>query len=140
VKNPFKPKIIGENYLHRWHILPRNRWLNVYLHRFTGSDDERALHCHPWPSVSILLRGNLLEVMPGKFREIPRWVPVLRRANHKHRLVHWGKPTWTLFITGPRRHFPGTKIPMWFFHCVNGKKPWYEMTSPEGKTIGGCDA
>lgn len=149
-----KPKHIGENYLTRWHLVPRNRWLNVYLHRFTGSDDDRALHCHPWASVSILLRGTLIEhrrlnidslgyvhqdTNYGKPVKFPVKRLMYRPADYAHRLELVGKSAWTLFITGPRRHFPGTKVPMWFFHCPNGRKPWYEMTSPEGKSIGGCD-
>ena len=47
---PIKPKVIGKNYLSRWHIIPRNRYFNIYLHKFVGSDDDRALHDHPWRS------------------------------------------------------------------------------------------
>ncbi len=133
-----KPKIIGENYLTRYHILPRNRFLNIYLHRFTGSDDARAFHDHPWPSVSFLLRGNLAEVTDEGCNLIPWLKPVFRKASHRHRLVHWGKPTWTLFITGYRRHFHGTNVARWFFYCASGRKPWYEMTTRDGKQIGGC--
>lgn len=52
---------VGDGYLGRWFIIPRNRWFNVYLHRFTGSDDDRALHDHPWWSLSIMLAGALDE-------------------------------------------------------------------------------
>ena len=54
-------RVINSSYLHRWHILPRNRWCNIYLHRFVGDDDDRALHDHPWWSVSFLLKGAMLE-------------------------------------------------------------------------------
>ena len=50
--------IIGgpENpYLLRWWLIPRNRWFNVYLHQFKRSDDDRALHDHPWINASIVL-------------------------------------------------------------------------------------
>ena len=44
-------------YLLRWWLIPRNRWFNVYLHLFLRSDDDRALHDHPWFNLSFLLEG-----------------------------------------------------------------------------------
>jgi hypothetical protein len=35
-------------YMLRWWIIPRNKFFNIYLHRFLRSDDDRALHDHPW--------------------------------------------------------------------------------------------
>lgn len=48
-------------YLWRWHIIPRNRWFNIYLHKFAHGDDDRALHDHPWPSASLILDGRYRE-------------------------------------------------------------------------------
>ena len=48
-------------YLRRWHLLPRNRLFNVYLHNFCRSDDDRALHDHPWVNMSVLLSGSYME-------------------------------------------------------------------------------
>jgi hypothetical protein len=48
-------------YLLRWFIIPRNPIFNIYLHQFLRSDDDRALHDHPWPWCSILLRGSYAE-------------------------------------------------------------------------------
>ena len=42
----------GAPYLLRWHVVPRNRWLNVYHHLFLASDPGRAPHDHPWVSRS----------------------------------------------------------------------------------------
>lgn len=135
----FKPhKTIGESYLERWHLVPRNRWFNVYLHKFSGSDDDRALHDHPWESVSFLISGRLLEIYdpgngnPETSRMVPWMLPVFRRAEHLHRLVLTRGPAWTVFVTGPRRR-------LWGFHCHNGWKPWHQMTDAVGRMIGGCD-
>lgn len=49
------------DYLKRWHLLPRNRWFNIYLHHFVHGDDDRALHDHPWASASLLLEGRYRE-------------------------------------------------------------------------------
>lgn len=48
-------------YLWRWHMIPRNRWFNIYLHKFAHGDDDRALHDHPWASASLILDGRYIE-------------------------------------------------------------------------------
>ena len=35
-------------YLRRHWLIPRNRFFNIYVHEFLRSDDDRALHDHPW--------------------------------------------------------------------------------------------
>jgi hypothetical protein len=49
-------------YLQRWHLIPRNRWFNAYLHIFVHGDDDRALHTHAWNSWSLMLIGRYYEV------------------------------------------------------------------------------
>jgi hypothetical protein len=124
-------------YLRRWHVVPKNRWLNIYLHQFLRSDDDRALHDHPWWNVSILLRGAYLE----HTEEAP---PVLRRAGqiaarpadraHRVELIE-RLPVWTLFVTGPKRR-------EWGFLCPRGWRHWRDFTSASdgGATVGrGCE-
>lgn len=126
-------KVIGSSYLSRWHVIPRNPFFNIYLHRFIGSDDGRAMHDHPWWSLSLLLRGTLIELRKGKGSRLPRWMePTLRRPSDAHRLVHIGKPAWTLFITGP-------VVRDWGFHCPRGWQHWRTMTDGKGNKIGGCE-
>lgn len=48
-------------YLLRWYVIPRNRRLNVYVHKFLRDDDDRALHDHPWWFVTAILRGGYIE-------------------------------------------------------------------------------
>jgi hypothetical protein len=50
--------------MERWHIIPRNRLFNIYLHHFLKSDYDRALHDHPWASLSIILKGEYTEHTP----------------------------------------------------------------------------
>lgn len=127
-------QIIGDKYLQRWFLIPRNRFFNIYLHRFDGSDDPRALHDHPWWSLSFLLKGELLEHTFRKTRHIPRFLPILRSAKLAHRLELIKGPAWTIFITGP-------KIRKWGFYCFGkGWIPWREYTTNNGRNIGqGCD-
>src|ERR1700761_448041 len=51
----------GDTYMRRWWVIPRNRFFNIYLHNFLRSDDDRALHDHPWVNMSILLWGRYIE-------------------------------------------------------------------------------
>ena len=129
-----KPDLtIGENYLERWYVLPRNHYFNIYLHKFSGSDDDRALHDHPWSSVSFLLKGHMIEHSTGGIQKwIPWLLPVFRRAQFAHRLEIMEGPVWTLFITGP-------KVREWGFLCPRGWKHWSLMTNKKGQTIGGCE-
>ncbi|MGZ2449619.1 hypothetical protein ACVIRO_002373 [Rhizobium ruizarguesonis] len=128
-----------DTYLARWYLIPRNKWFNVYLHHFQRSDDDRALHDHPWWNLSVLLRGsyteqtinaggvNVLAIRSaGDFK--------FRYASEAHRIELHDGPCWTLFITGPR-------IREWGFHCPKGWRHWKVFTNPadNGATIGlGC--
>ena len=126
-------QIIGINYLSRWHVIPRNRVFNIYLHKFTGSDDDRALHDHPWYSLSFLLKGELIEHSFNKIKSIPLLLPVFRTAKFAHRLEVIKGPVWTIFITGP-------KIREWGFYCPKGWRHWTEFTTEDGAHVGkGCD-
>jgi len=124
---------IGENYLERWYLIPRNALFNIYLHRFNGSDDDRALHDHPWYSVSMLLKGEMIEHLISHKRHIPFLRPVFRSAKLAHRLELIKGPATTLFITGPR-------IREWGFLCPNQWRHWTQFTDEKGNNIGnGCE-
>lgn len=134
-------------YLRRWWIIPRNRWLNVYLHNMLRDDDDRALHDHPWANVSIILRGGYDEHSPKYPNEWPwnrelkvkRRKPggvVFRHAKNVHRLTlpEGQAESWSLFITGP-------VIRVWGFWCPNGWRPWQEFVDMrDSGSIGkGCE-
>lgn len=119
-------------YLLRWWLIPRNRFFNIYLHKFMRDDDDRALHDHPWYSCSVILKGGYIEIVPlGKAGENNGTIGlvrkpgriVFRRATQAHRVRLFRKPmwytsgnmeqvipAWSLFITGPR-------IREWGFWC-----------------------
>lgn len=67
-------ELIGEHEMRRWWLLPRNRWFNVFLHEHQA-DDSRFLHDHPCDSISIRLRGELVEYRPTRPRY---WETTLR--------------------------------------------------------------
>jgi hypothetical protein len=106
---------IGEKYLPRWYLIPRNPVLNVYLHHYKGPDDGRALHDHPWVSLSITLKGGYREFFShawekGRYLDRRQGDVVFRRATAQHRIADPQKGTWTLFITGPRLRVWGFQI------------------------------
>lgn len=130
--------IIGtpdRHYLYRWHLI-RTRWFNVFLHKIMLSDDDRALHDHPWDNISIILKGGYLEVTQRGAKYRGSGDIISRRAEDAHRLVlpEGYPPCWSLFITGRSRR-------SWGFLCPKG---WQDHTTMAKEAngysspIGGC--
>lgn len=116
--------VIGNDYLRRWWIIPRNEQCNVYLHEILHSDDDRAFHDHPWPNTSYILFGSYIEHTPdGEFIRSPGDV-IQRSANALHRLEAWpGVSCVSLFMTGPKER-------EWGFQCPQGWVHWRDFTDP----------
>lgn len=128
-------------YLKRWFLIPRNPIFNIYLHHFLRSDDDRALHDHPWLSMSYLLCGTYLEhcILAGGINlksEYKAGDCIVRLSGrYAHRIELHNGPVWTLFITGPRYR-------QWGFHCPDiGWRHWRDFTAEhDAGDIGkGCD-
>lgn len=120
--------IIGDNYMRRWWVIPRNRMFNLYLHEINKSDDDRAFHDHPWVNTSFLIRGSYIEHTPeGRF--VRRAGDMIERpANALHRLeVVDNARVISLFSTGPI-------IRQWGFDCPQGWRHWKDFTHTDGKT------
>lgn len=129
-------------YLLRWFLIPRNRFFNLYVHLFLRSDDDRALHDHPWLNASWILDNAYTEhtILPGGVhcRNVRRagdwyfrWSGLLA-----HRVEIHDGPCWTLFFTGPRYR-------EWGFHCPDqGWIHWKRFTAADdpGSIGAGCDA
>ena len=110
-----KPLLIDKDYMERWFIIPRNRFFNVYFHRFFGSDAPTP-HDHPWFSVGLILQGNYLEHTPsGDFVRVSGDI-VFRAASSLH-WIEIDKPVYTLFVTGPM-------VRVWGFQC---KSKWVDF-------------
>lgn len=126
-------------YMRRWHLIPRNKVFGAYLHHFRHSDDDRALHDHPWWNLSVLLEGEYTEHTIGAggvhHREVLKagaWK--FRFAKAAHRVELHNGECWTLFWRGP-------VIREWGFHCPMGWRHWKQYSKPGSKgEIGlGCD-
>lgn len=126
---------IGDDYMERWIL--RTPWGMLRLHHILRSDDDRALHDHPFDFCSLLLSGGYEEVRPvpvsvqhryGVTRSYrwPRFSLVRRDASDAHRLI-LDKPVWTLVLTGP-------KLREWGFYTKSGWIHWMHYggyVSPE---------
>jgi len=156
----------GDNpYLLRWWVWPRNRWLNLYLHRVLRSDDDRALHDHPWINMSYIVRGGYNEVTPS-CRDLSAYDPDyntpertyrgqgtfkfrLPRALHRLELID-DYDTWESVPGGYKGGTPrealtlfltGPRVRTWGFQCPKGWVKWFEFTqkTPEGTFVAkGC--
>ncbi len=129
--------VIGDHQLDRWWLIPRNKLFNVYLHRFNRSDEDRALHDHPWCSLGwIIGPGGYTdqEALRIRWRRVGCWT--WRWPTTAHRVVLAGdRPVYTLFFTGP-------VVREWGFHCPQGWRNWKEFVSvvPGGNRVGrGCE-
>ncbi len=129
-------------YLLRWFVIPRNRFFNIYLHWFLRSDDDRALHDHPWINCSLLLSGTYTEhtIADGGIHQhqvlTAGDVRVRWTGRIAHRIELHDGSCWTLFLTGPRYR-------AWGFHCPEqGWIHWERFVASDDKgAIGaGCDA
>jgi hypothetical protein len=126
-REPITTWVPREQYDVRWKWLPAIR-----IHHTLSSDYDRHLHDHPWPSMSVILRGRYLEVMPrhtgqgttydqlpgGTLRVIRRPGDfVLRSSTDRHRLeIANGESCWSMFAIGPKRR-------EWGFHTEDGWVP-----------------
>lgn len=119
VRIPSNPAIGA--YMLRWWKIKRNAYFNVYFHRVFRSDDDTALHDHPWWSFSIVLEGGYYEhrILDGgihtKVWYGPGSILFRRSGSQAHRLQLDGQlssnpldtnfygelPARTIFITGP---------------------------------------
>lgn len=135
-------------YLRRWWVLPRNPIFNIYFHEFLASDDDRALHDHPWANISWVLAGHYIEARflgrPDAGLPLPQvefvtrrpGSVVARRPSSAHRIVLPERrdgsrtPVYTLFVTGP-------VVRRWGFWCPDDNAarwvPWQTFVDARDK-------
>ena len=105
---------VGDNYLRRWHIIPENKYFNIYYHEIRASDLDRHLHDHPYFFSSFILEGgyyehtedDIISRKPGDLNIHSPWF--------FHRLeMRDESGANTIFITAP-------KIKIWGFKTEDG--------------------
>lgn len=108
-------------YMTRWRIV-QTPWFGIFLHRINLPDTDKDMHDHPWPFVSLVLRGGYDEERPfmggWKLDEPRRWLSIgFRRATDLHRIVSLHrKPTWTLVLAGRYKRPWGFMTPTGWVH------------------------
>ncbi len=90
----------GHPYLKRWVF-----WFGgtLRIHHFLASDEDRAVHDHPWWFVTFPLTGYAEYIREGGVevrRAVKPWRPHLRGATFRHRVELLKFPTWTVVLTG----------------------------------------
>jgi hypothetical protein len=97
----------NEPYLERYYVFLKDRkWFpfNVFVHKFLKSDPD-DLHDHPWPYMTIILRGGYWEYT--RDCPTPQWKGAGQiRFGHStdyHRIeLEPGVDCWTIFCPGPK--------------------------------------
>jgi hypothetical protein len=153
-----------DTYMRRWWVIPRNRLFNIYFHHFMRSDDDRALHDHPWWNISAVLtypgykehvpkvhhfdlddkpvydyqNTEVIERIPGEI--------CFRGAKTAHRieLMHtpYGVDENGKLVVVPKPipvytlFITGPKVRDWGFHCPKGWKDWRDFTAFHSKGNG----
>lgn len=105
---------------------------HLHLHRFHRSDEDRALHNHPWPCASLILAGGYRE---ERVRDDGAIVTYERRpgalnfigANTFHRIDLIDGECWTLFLNLP-------VVQNWSFMDRRTREvtPWREYLAAKG--------
>jgi hypothetical protein len=101
------------------HRLVQSPWFGIYLHRLNTPDRRDTLHDHPWPFLSIVLRGGYTEEIGIRARGRGGVIVGRRFRSWRAGSVHWMRktdahtiydlrrsPTWTLVLVGRRRPEP----------------------------------
>jgi hypothetical protein len=123
----------GEVFLDRFGI--GTRWFGIYVHRIVAPDPGLDLHDHPWPFVSLILRGGYAEeyadardaarlagfakdpLRPagtgnrGRLRAWGRWSIHRMPLTIAHRIAVVQAGTWTLVLRGCKSRSWGFYLP-----------------------------
>jgi hypothetical protein len=157
-------------YLRRHWLIPRNRFFNVYVHEFLRSDDDRALHTHPWAAnCTWVLEGAYTEWMPADDEHLMPDVGIRCQYPESRVLVagdvkfRWGAAPHRIELFDEIRMDPsaanslglvsapspvwtlfitGPVVREWGFWCKHGWVHWKKFTaaSDPGAIGKGCDA
>jgi hypothetical protein len=105
-------------YLKRWYVI-RTEPFGLFIHKFIRSDEDRALHDHPWNFIIIPIWRGYIEHSQKKFvtvwrHEAEHMAQIKRRvwplmisirpAEYQHRVeLIEGKPAWSIFLRFKKR-------------------------------------
>lgn len=113
---------LGDTFFVRYKVFT-SQFFSVYLHEFYRSDRDRCLHDHPWPFLSVILRGGYFEHSQDGVRWCRPGSILFRRATWAHRIELKNEKYW---IEGYKRVRPwslviiGRKSRDWGFFTRDG--------------------
>ncbi len=95
-------------WLDEWRGADRPPWyrpFNILFHHWQASHRE-AMHDHPRWSITICLKGEVIEHTPWRSRRLKPGSVVIRSRKYIHafELPPDAGETWTIFIVGRRNH------------------------------------
>lgn len=143
----------GDIYLQRWIVFRAGKdgeGFGINIHKFLRSDEDRAVHCHPWAWLVVPLWRGYIEhteerrysrperiplggwdaggarpdyIIPSQRRVLPFLGIRFRAATYRHRVeLIDGKPAWSLFF-----RFKRTRV--WGFWPAEGFIPFNQWWS-----------
>ena len=130
----------GTAYMRRWWILgkpgKKKRAFALRLHHIATADLDRHMHDHPWPFVSLVLKGFYFEKRPIErgpcfageqelhYTTVRHEGDIAYRGpSDRHRISTVGpEGCWTLILIGPITHW-------WGFYTPLGKIHWRDYES-----------
>ncbi len=124
-----------ELYLTRWWLLGTDSSkYALMLHKMHQPDPDECHHDHPWPFITMILKGGYkedIQTEPGQAftRHNKPGMVLYRPAIHAHRISDLPKGTaWTLVLRGPLER-------RWGFHTEDG---WmHNRKFLDGRIVGG---
>ena len=139
-------------YLLRWYLIPRNRFFNLYLHKFLRDDDDRALHDHPWWFASLILRGGYTEIVRDDSSDVlgyyrcsncgndqPFYLQSCANCGRSKRVSVLRRPLSLAFRRAEHRHrvvlhrdLEGNPIPCWTLILTGRKRRTWGFWCPRG--------
>lgn len=116
-----KEIVSKEGVLHfRRYRLIKTPWFALYLHQICKSDEDNAMHDHPWKFQSLILKGSYFEesTYPPNFDTMyfKSYYPgdvVKHKANDAHKITILSKEVWTLVLTSRSNRW-------WGYQTSNG--------------------
>jgi len=110
----------NEPYLTRYYLfLKERKWFpfNIFLHNFHRGDLD-DLHDHPWPYITIIIKGGYWEHTPTGRHWRAAGSIRLAGSNSLHRVeLQPDTDVWTIFIPGPKlREWGFIKNGKWVQH------------------------
>ncbi len=92
-------------YVTRWRI-EAPRLGSIRVHHWTGPDDDRAFHDHPWWFLTFVVKGGYIDHHQASDHvhadRVQSPAVRFRPALHRHTVIPDVGGAWTILITGPR--------------------------------------